>query len=96
MNQLVPLNGITTPTLVVTAGERASVRFLEFFASSLRNRLCRNKAVYAAGHETNDVNDEAEPESSCGARAQAPALPARRDPDVRTLVCCLSAEPASH
>jgi hypothetical protein len=30
--------------------------------------------------KTNNVIDEAEPESSCGALAQTPALPARRDP----------------
>lgn len=37
MNQLITLNGITTPALVIAAGDRASVRFLEFFASAIRN-----------------------------------------------------------
>ena len=49
MNQLVPLNGITTPTLVVTAGERASVRFLEFFASAIRNPHTRRAYARAVG-----------------------------------------------
>jgi site-specific recombinase XerD len=37
MNQLVTLNGIPTPALVTVAGERAGVRFLEFFAAAIRN-----------------------------------------------------------
>jgi hypothetical protein len=32
MNQLVALNGVTTPALVIAAGDRADVCFLEFFA----------------------------------------------------------------
>ena len=35
MSLSVALHGIDTPMLVVAAGERAGVRFLEFFASGL-------------------------------------------------------------
>jgi len=48
MNQIVTLNGIATPTLVVAAGERASVRFLEFFASAIRNPHTRRAYARAA------------------------------------------------
>jgi hypothetical protein len=45
MNQLVLINSPTLPALVVAAGERASIRFLEFFAANIRNphtrRACR-------------------------------------------------------
>ncbi|SAK41828.1 phage integrase family protein [Caballeronia hypogeia] len=37
------------PTLVVAAGERASVRFLEFFASAIRNPHTRRAYARAAG-----------------------------------------------
>lgn len=36
-NQLVVLSLATLPVLVTAAGERAGIRFLEFFASTLRN-----------------------------------------------------------
>jgi site-specific recombinase XerD len=49
MNQLVTLNSITTPALVIAAGERASVRFLEFFASAIRNPHTRRAYARAAG-----------------------------------------------
>jgi site-specific recombinase XerD len=49
MNQLVPLNGLTTPALVVAAGERAGVRFLEFFASAIRNPHTRRAYARAVG-----------------------------------------------
>lgn len=49
MNQLVTLNGITTPALVVAAGERAGIRFLEFFASNIRNPHTRRAYVRAVG-----------------------------------------------
>ena len=36
MNQLVPIDPTTIPALVSAAGERASMRFLEFFAANIR------------------------------------------------------------
>jgi site-specific recombinase XerC len=41
--------GPSVPTLVVTAGDRASVRFLEFFASAIRNPHTRRAYARAAG-----------------------------------------------
>jgi site-specific recombinase XerC len=49
VNQLVTLNGITTSALVTSAGERASVRFLEFFASNIRNPNTRRAYAHAVG-----------------------------------------------
>jgi len=49
MNQLVALDAIPTPALVTAAGERASVRFLEFFASAIRNPHTRRAYARAAG-----------------------------------------------
>ncbi len=44
MNQLVPIASPTIPVLVAAAGDRARIRFLEFFAANIRNphtrRLC--------------------------------------------------------
>jgi hypothetical protein len=37
MNQLVPINSPALPALVVAAGERAGMRFLEFFTANIRN-----------------------------------------------------------
>jgi hypothetical protein len=38
MNQLVPITARTTlPALIAAAGDRASLRFLEFFAANIRN-----------------------------------------------------------
>lgn len=37
------------PALVITAGARASVRFLEFFASAIRNPHTRRPYARAAG-----------------------------------------------
>ena len=34
---LAPAHGVCVPALVAAAGERASVRFLEFFAGTIRN-----------------------------------------------------------
>ncbi|MFM0140439.1 tyrosine-type recombinase/integrase [Caballeronia grimmiae] len=49
MNQIVTLNGIPTPVLVTAAGERAGIRFLEFFASAIRNPHTRRAYARAAG-----------------------------------------------
>ena len=48
MNLPIALNGVTTPTLVAAAGERAGVRFLEFFASAIRNPHTRRAYARAA------------------------------------------------
>ena len=37
IGQLVPISSPGLPALVAAAGERASVRFLEFFAANIRN-----------------------------------------------------------
>ena len=50
MNQLVPIVSPALPTLVAAAGERASMRFLEFFAANIRNphtRRAYSRAVAA-------------------------------------------------
>lgn len=49
MSEPVTLNGITTPALVTVAGERASARFQEFFASAIRNPHTRRAYARAAG-----------------------------------------------
>ena len=49
MNQLVIPEGIAPPALVVAAGERAGLRFLEFFALAIRNPHTRRAYARAAG-----------------------------------------------
>jgi site-specific recombinase XerD len=48
MNQLVAFNIASVPVLVTAAGERASVRFVEFFASAIRNPHTRRAYARAA------------------------------------------------
>ena len=48
MNQLVPISSSTLPALVAAAGERASMRFLEFFAVNIRNPHTRRAYARAA------------------------------------------------
>jgi site-specific recombinase XerD len=48
MNQLVVMNGPALPALVAAAGERASMRFLEFFAANIRNPHTRRAYARAA------------------------------------------------
>src|SRR5271154_467062 len=48
MNQLVPLRTPQLPALVTAAGERARVRFLEFFAANIRNPHTRRAYGRAA------------------------------------------------
>jgi hypothetical protein len=49
MNQLVPIASPTLPSLVAVTGERAGMRFLEFFAANIRNlHTCRAYARAAA------------------------------------------------
>src|SRR5882762_380590 len=50
MNQLALINSPTLPALVTAAGERASMRFLEFFAANIRNPHTR-RAYYRAAEE---------------------------------------------
>ncbi len=49
MSELVTLNGITTPALVVAAGAPAATRFLEFFAAAIRNPHTRRAYARAVG-----------------------------------------------
>ena len=48
MNQFVALSCLTMPALVAAAGKRAGMRFLEFFAASIRNPHTRR--AYARGY----------------------------------------------
>jgi site-specific recombinase XerC len=48
VNQLVPITSAALPTLVAAAGERAGVRFLEFFAANIRNPHTRRAYARAA------------------------------------------------
>jgi site-specific recombinase XerD len=41
MNQLVPIGAQALPTIVTAAGDRAEIRFLEFFAATIRNANTR-------------------------------------------------------
>jgi site-specific recombinase XerD len=50
MSQLMPINSPILPALVAAAGERASMRFLEFFAANIRN-LHTRRAYYRAAEE---------------------------------------------
>lgn len=49
MNELTRSSPATMPTLVTAAGERARVRFLEFFASAIRNPHTRRAYARAVG-----------------------------------------------
>jgi hypothetical protein len=49
MNQVVPISSPVLPVLVTAAGERASVRFLEFFAANIRNPHTRRAYARARG-----------------------------------------------
>jgi site-specific recombinase XerC len=49
MSQPVALDTIPTPALVVAAGDRAGIRFLEFFASAIRNPHTRRAYARAVG-----------------------------------------------
>src|SRR6266849_8080463 len=50
MNQLLSVSSPALPALVTAAGERASMRFLEFFAANIRNPHTR-RAYYRAAEE---------------------------------------------
>ena len=49
MNQLVTLTAAHTPALIAAAGDRASYRFLEFFAGQIRNANSRRAYLRATG-----------------------------------------------
>jgi hypothetical protein len=44
-NSVVIINSSCVPALVVAAGERASMRFLEFFAANIRNPHTRRRTA---------------------------------------------------
>jgi site-specific recombinase XerC len=48
VNQLVPITPAALPALVAAAGERAGMRFLEFFAANIRNPHTRRAYARAA------------------------------------------------
>jgi hypothetical protein len=50
VNQLVPISSPALPALIAASGERASMRFLEFFAANIRNPHTR-RAYYRAAEE---------------------------------------------
>ncbi|SDQ22976.1 Site-specific recombinase XerD [Paraburkholderia fungorum] len=50
MNQLIIPGGMTPPALVIAAGERARIRFLEFFTAAIRNSHTRRAYARAASN----------------------------------------------
>jgi site-specific recombinase XerD len=48
VNELVPFRSSTLPELVAATGERAGMRFLEFFAANIRNSHTRRAYARAA------------------------------------------------
>jgi site-specific recombinase XerC len=48
MNQVIRVSSVALPALVAAAGERASMRFLEFFAANIRNPHTRRAYARAA------------------------------------------------
>jgi site-specific recombinase XerC len=48
MNQLIPVPSVALPALIAAAGERAGMRFLEFFAANIRNPHTRRACARAA------------------------------------------------
>jgi hypothetical protein len=49
MNHALTLTAPTVPALVIAAGDRAGICFLEFFASAIRNPHTRRAYARAAG-----------------------------------------------
>ena len=50
MNQLAPIGStLTLPALVAATGDRAGMRFLEFFAANIRNPHTRRAYARAVG-----------------------------------------------
>ena len=52
MNPLVPVSSPALPMLVTTAGERATMRFLEFFAANIRNPHTRHVSLTTGDSDT--------------------------------------------
>src|SRR5580700_1341903 len=50
MNEFVPITSARLPTLAAASGDRAGIRFLEFFAANIRNPHTR-RAYYRAADE---------------------------------------------
>jgi len=48
VNELVPITSAALPALVAAAGDRAGMRFLEFFAANIRNPHTRRACARAA------------------------------------------------
>jgi integrase/recombinase XerC len=48
VSQLVPTSSSALPALIAAAGERASIRFLEFFAANIHNPHTRRAYVRSA------------------------------------------------
>jgi hypothetical protein len=51
VNQLVPITSPALPVLIAAAGERAGMRFLEFFAANIRDPHTRRAYARRAGLE---------------------------------------------
>ena len=55
MNQLVPVRRDPVPALVAAGGDRASLRFLEFFAANTKNQRTRRAYQRAAVAATEEL-----------------------------------------
>jgi hypothetical protein len=42
-----PATGLPVPAMISAAGERARLRFIDFFTADIRNRLCRRQHLRA-------------------------------------------------
>jgi hypothetical protein len=77
MNDLVPLCSSAVPELVVAGGERARMRFLEFFAANIRDPHTRR--AYARG-----ISDGLSRRRRAVRRSQRAAVPHNRTRDRQT------------
>jgi hypothetical protein len=69
MSQLVPVaTSLTLPALITAAGERASMRFLEFFAANIRNPHTRRAYARAAKEFLAWCADKDVPSIAAGSR----------------------------
>lgn len=69
MNQLVPIGSPSLPALVSAAGERAGIRFLEFYAANIRNPHTRRAYARAAEEFLAWCADAGVPSIACAAGA---------------------------
>ena len=66
MNELVTLSPpVAMPALVAAAGERAGMRFLEFFAANIRNPHTRRAYARAADDASRSPTDKQESRGAC-------------------------------